>query len=133
MRIGGPDIPIRAVRSRARGHASGFSLPAGDDAAGMARGCLEAGASAATNAVSLLADGPGADGAVTDREARRHGQAVLDALAGLQLAQLGGDPRASLSGLADLAAAPRPASDPGLEEVLQAIAARAAVELARGR
>ncbi len=73
----------------------------------------------------------GADGPDADREAKRQGQAMLDALTGLQLAQLGRDPQTALAGLARLASNAPSASDPGLQAVLQAIAARVAVELAR--
>ena len=64
-------------------------------------------------------------------ERRHRGEAMLDALKSLQLAQLGGGPQSLLAGLAELAVQGATASDPGLQAVVQAIAARAAVELAR--
>ncbi len=71
-----------------------------------------------------------------DREARRHGGAMLRALGGLQLAMLGGDGAQALRTLSELAGselaggAPS-AADPGLDQVVRAIAQRAAIELAR--
>jgi hypothetical protein len=67
-----------------------------------------------------------------DREARRHGQAVLEELAGLQRALLAGpaDP-ALLNRLTALTKAPPEAADPLLRAALQAVALRAKVELAR--
>ena len=67
-----------------------------------------------------------------DRAARRHGQQMLDLLRDLQLAALSAmtDPE-TLPRLTRLATAMPSADDPGLSEVLDAIAVRAAVELAR--
>jgi hypothetical protein len=78
--------------------------------------------------------------AVRDREARRHGQAVLSLLAELQLVLVGSGsaPEASPASLALLAGrlsaltdAVPVASDPGLRAIIAAIALRARVELAR--
>ncbi len=55
---------------------------------------------------------------------------MLKALAGLQLAGLNGQ-AGGLGSLAELASGLKQAADPKLQAVLQAIAARAAVELAR--
>jgi hypothetical protein len=66
--------------------------------------------------------------------ARRQGEAVLNALAGIQLAALAGSPAASgdaRHALAALAGGLPGVADPELEAVLQAIAQRAAIELAR--
>ena len=70
-----------------------------------------------------------------DKEARRHGRALLQALGAIQLALLdaghedeGGEARAQL---ARLAAAAAPADDPVLRLILREIGVRAAVELAR--
>jgi hypothetical protein len=67
-----------------------------------------------------------------DRRARRHGEALLDALAQLQRALLRGeaDP-AVLQRLADLAGRTHPAASAGLRAAVAAIQLRAAVELAR--
>jgi hypothetical protein len=73
----------------------------------------------------------GAD-AARDREARRHGEEMLQELADLQRALLGsGVSAAGLANLADLASRARPAADNGLRGVLDAIGLRAQVELAR--
>ena len=69
-----------------------------------------------------------------DREARRHGRALLQALAGLQRAALQGDgdqARAALATLAETARDEPEADDPVLRLILREIAVRAAVELAR--
>ena len=78
--------------------------------------------------------------AVRDREARRHGQALLSALAELQLALIGGGggsgtPRDGLKSLSErlsvLASTLPAAADPGLQAVVRAIGLRARIELAR--
>ncbi len=69
-----------------------------------------------------------------DREARRHGRAMLKALGGVQLALLGTDPERAREALADLATTAEDATagdDPLLRLILREIAIRAAVELAR--
>jgi hypothetical protein len=69
---------------------------------------------------------------VQDREARRHGQALLKGLAALQHALLAGENQAAaLQTLAALAANCPQAAHPGLAGVVQALALRAQVELAR--
>ena len=71
---------------------------------------------------------------VADREARRHGQDMLAALAELQRALLGGDDdAAALQRLAELAAAVPRATDPRLAALVSAIVLRVRVELARRR
>jgi hypothetical protein len=74
--------------------------------------------------------------AARDREARRHGSAMLDALAMLQRSMLGGQDRQgveSLQSLARLVQATPPPSDPALAAVQRALLVRVAVELARQR
>ena len=69
----------------------------------------------------------------SDRRARRHGQTILTALGALQRGLLhpdGPDP-AELTRLADLCDALPFAEEPGLRGVLQSIALRARIELAR--
>ena len=69
-----------------------------------------------------------------DREARRHGRALLQALAGLQRAALAGEDgqaQAALATLANTVRDPHEADDPVLRLILREIAVRAAVELAR--
>jgi hypothetical protein len=57
---------------------------------------------------------------------------MLQALAALQLAVLGGTAAEARARLAELAAQPAEATDPLLRLILREIGARAAVELARG-
>jgi protein-disulfide isomerase-like protein with CxxC motif len=69
---------------------------------------------------------------VADREARRHGQDMLAALAALQRALLGGsDDVATLQRLAELAVAVPLATDRRLAAMVSAIVVRVRVELAR--
>src|SRR5206468_276113 len=69
---------------------------------------------------------------VEDRQARRRGQDLLRALSGMQCAMLEvGHDQESLQTLAGLIADLPCATDPGLRRILQAIALRARVELAR--
>jgi hypothetical protein len=70
------------------------------------------------------------DRVIADRQARRHGRAMLQALGAMQLSLLdGGD--AAVQALANLAAQVPEADDPVLRLILQEIGVRAAVELAR--
>ena len=70
--------------------------------------------------------------ATRDRRARQHGQTLLEALAALQHAVLYGAGEAeSLRHLAALVADTPAAFDPALAAILQGIALRARVELAR--
>ena len=81
---------------------------------------------------SLLAMQEVESGAQQDREAQRHGLAVVDELKELQLALLGqGGP--DIGRLARLMDRPASAVDPGLAGVLRAVRLRAAIELARCR
>ena len=71
-----------------------------------------------------------------DREARRHGRALLKALAGVQRAALGGNgdqAQAALATLAETVRDEHEADDPVLRLILREIAVRAAVELARAQ
>lgn len=79
---------------------------------------------------SLLAMQEAESDAQQDREARRHGQAVIDELAELQRALLG-EARPDLERLARLMDRPSAAADPGLASVMRAIRLRAGIELAR--
>lgn len=71
--------------------------------------------------------------AVADREARRHGQAMLSALAALQRGLLGGADGGALEQAAALARAAPAAADPRLAAVQRAILVRVAVEAARAK
>ena len=70
--------------------------------------------------------------AAADREASRHGQDMLSALAELQRALLGGvDTVETMQRLAELATAVPRAADPRLAALVSAISIRVRVELAR--
>lgn len=79
----------------------------------------------------MLALQAGADSLERDRRARQRGAAILDDLAALQRALLGGDTSEVLAHLESLAGDAAPAADPGLSNVVAAIRLRARVELAR--
>ena len=67
-----------------------------------------------------------------DRQARRHGRAMLQALGAVQLSMLDGGGDAARAQLAAAAAQAPAAHDPVLRLILREISLRAAVELARG-
>jgi hypothetical protein len=70
--------------------------------------------------------------AARDRRARQHGQALLQALARLQAALIGGgDEVACLHHLTAVTKGYAAAADPGLAAIIQALSLRAQVELAR--
>jgi hypothetical protein len=79
---------------------------------------------------SLLALQESESGLQQDREARQHGEAVVDELTELQRALLG-EEEPDLERLAALAARPVTVSDPVLASVLRAVRLRAGIELAR--
>ena len=74
---------------------------------------------------------PDRSDAARDRRARSHGQALLAALSGLQLALLDDGTGAALETLSRLAGDASPAADPKLQAVLRAIGQRVAVEVAK--
>ncbi len=136
MRIGQAGAPAQAPASRRaapRRHGESFAVT--EDDVGDAPELPAATASAQASAVVVLSAGPAGGGLQADTAANRkaagHGRAMLGALAGLQAAALGGDGAAAHQALAELACAVPEAADPGLGAVLQAIAQRAAIELAR--
>ena len=79
---------------------------------------------------SLLALQESESGLQQDREAKQHGQAVVDELTELQSALLG-EQGPDLDKLAALVARPVAVSDPALASVLRAVRLRAGIELAR--
>ena len=125
-KIGGAAGMAPAGRA-ARPARGGFSLGQAESAASTT-----ATASVAAPTLGLLALQSGQDDAERDAAARRRGDKLLADLAGLQMAMLGGtaDP-ARLHRLAALADGGEAGADPALREVLQAIALRAQVELAK--
>ena len=119
-----------ASRGRAGQAVGGFSL-----AAGAPSGVGAASPAVAVSLGSMLALQEAGDEPVRDRAARRHGHAMLQLLAALQRAVLGGGSggEAELGRLATLSADIPAASDLGLRQVVAAIALRASIELARRR
>ena len=128
--LGGP-APAKAGQRVRQGTRFQLAEPTND---------AETAATAATAATgrtdlgSLLAAQETGPETVRDRAARRQGGLMLDLLRALQHAALSdrADPGdATLTRLADLAAAVPMADDPRLGSIQQAIRVRAAVELAR--
>ena len=127
-RVGWPTAPRLANRPAAK---SGFFVP--PEPAGLAQAGA-AGAPAATSLSSMLTLQEAGGETVEDREARRHGNDMLAALAELQRALLGGDgDGVARQRLGDLADAVRHATDPRLAAMISAIVLRVRVELARRR
>ena len=130
-RVGGAASPAGTRPGTTAGAASGFTLGVSNPAPGVA----PAAPLAAVDGMLLMQAVE--DGPTRDRQARRHGRAMLDGLAALQRALLGepGDPdgvsRGALDRLAALAGHCPQAEDPALRATLNAIALRARVELAR--
>jgi len=131
MRItpAGSEAPAQPVRRRPAPNA-GFSefVDAGHEAAGQAAAAESA---AAASAPAPPAAPLPADPQLRDRQARQHGNALLRALAGVQASLLGASTAAARQQLAALATTCPHAADPDLDATLQAIAVRAAVELAK--
>ena len=127
--VGGSRFARSGGRTAAR-TSTAFAVPEGGAAASNG----VAGAAPTAALASMLALQEMGGEAPEDREARRHGHDLLDALAALQRAVLtGGDDAAALERLADLAATVPQAADTRLAAMVSAIAVRAKVELARRR
>jgi class II flagellar assembly regulator FliX len=130
-----PSLPVRrpAVAD------SGFSVPGSVALPGHAETSTIRDAPAATGAGAMLAlqehigQAAGSAAELADREARRHGQDLLEALAALQKELLagGGDAAVSLSRLSALADMISTAHDPALAQILGAIRLRARLEILR--
>ncbi len=141
MRIDLPAAPLPAAVLRAtrrtRHRAGAFAMPeAAEEQEEAAPATLAAQGPTRTACLlateEIAASGEPAAGPVErDKAAARQGRALLGALAGLQLAVLGKGGVEAHQTLADLARALPQAADPGLADVLRAIAQRAAIELAR--
>ena len=125
-RVAGPGAPGGTVRRG--GVSSGFAVAPGE--ADATAGLAATSAAAPLDAMLLLQQVE--DGPTRDRQARRHGRAMLDGLAELQCALLDGslDP-ATAERLAALAQHCPEASEPGLRATLAGISLRVQVELAR--
>jgi hypothetical protein len=130
---GFPTAPSEATAPRDDGGFAALLAGNGAVAAGPAVGAAP---SATLSGVAWLQAGV-ADALARearDKEARRHGRAMLQALGKVQLAVLGGDDgqaRCALAALACTAGSKHEADDPVLQLILREIAVRAAVELAR--
>jgi hypothetical protein len=119
-----------ATRSVPQQAAATFRLP--ETASEASEAAAPPGEATAVSLGTLLAAEALDREAVHDRAARRQGQAVLAGLTALQRALLeGGDPAVALERLAGLVANLPQATDPCLAALLEAIALRARVELAR--
>jgi len=125
----GPAVPSRRARG-ATPTAAGFRL---EEAAPAPEGATTAPAAPIRfDTLLALQEGPGAS--LRDRAARDHARQMLAALRDLQRAQLGAQADAGLAALDNLArlAGTIPiADDPQLGAIVNAVAVRAAVELAR--
>ncbi len=125
--ISGPSAPRRATRPRPP-PAGGFAVPG--SAAAATTGAAPATGPAALSSMLTLQE-LGSE-AVADREARRHGQDLLMALAELQRSLLTAtDDTIALQHLARLSGTVPLAADRRLAAMLSAIVVRARVELAR--
>ncbi len=125
--IASPARPGKTAGAQGR-----FRVP-GEGAAGAAQEAREtASAEGVTIAASLIALQETIAAGDRDREAQGRADAMLDELAALQRAILGGGiSPARLAALASLADQPGLAADPRLGEVVAAVSLRAKVELAR--
>jgi len=131
MRIDQAGKPMpNAPAARTRRTQGGFVLPETEDAG--ARDAPEA-ASQAQAVPSILLAGilPPAQEKPDDAAAAQHGGAMLKAMSDLQRAMLEGAGDEACRNLAKLAQTMPSAADPALQDVLQSVAVRAAVELAR--
>jgi hypothetical protein len=127
--VGGGSGAARAGGRTATRTSAAFTVPEGST---LSNGVTEAAPAAALASMLVLQEMGGE--APEDREARRHGHDLLDALAALQRAVLtGGDDAAALERLAGLAATVPHAADVRLAAMVSAIVVRAKVELARRR
>lgn len=139
--LSGTAPALAPARVPAQATNGGFALPAAAAPRGPGAASALAPAAALAGLLALQEAGPEA---VRDRAARRHGRAMLAALAGVQLALLagadGGDgtgsggtapAAAALERLATLLDGMPPAEDPALAAVLGAVALRCRIELAR--
>jgi hypothetical protein len=130
-----------APPSNAASGAAASSAASGAAPSGAASGAAPSGAASGAVSPTLsgvawlqagIADALGRE--ARDKQARRHGRAMLQALGAVQLAVLGGDDGQARTALAALACAAEDrheADDPVLQLILREIGVRAAVELAR--
>ena len=117
---------------------SGFTIPEASPASGRTASPLASGPSTifAASAMLALQEQAGldsdAEAALADREARKHAQDILEALATLQRDLLaGGNPARNLSRLAALAQMMPSLHDPVLARIVGSIRLRAQLEILR--
>lgn len=129
MFIGGVARPgaVRGAPPRRGSGPASFKVPEARAAAAET-----ANAASAIAMPPLLAMQEAESAALQDRDARRHGEALMEELTGLQRALLGGR-EPDLDRLAALAERKVGAADPALAGVMRAIQLRAGIELARSR
>jgi hypothetical protein len=134
-----PAAVVATPKRPAAARSSAFGVPDPEPAAAEAAG-TGAAPEAALAGMLALQEGAAVNGAATaasgsaarDRQARRRGRDLLEALAALHCAVLAGPPdAASLASLAALAAPSAEAADPALRRIVADIRLRAHVELAR--
>lgn len=131
--VGRPAGPQGTGRLRRSGGPAGFGkMVEGQSVSAAETGETTAAAPTGGVDASLLAIQERSRDAERDGRARRRAEDMIEQLREMQAAMLGGrmDPT-RLQGLASLAEDADTAADPGLAEVVQAVAARAKVELAR--
>lgn len=133
MKVTGPGPVSSQTSQRAARSEGGFAVSKGS--AGASAATPVSGAASVASVAALLAlqeeDGP----QERRRKALRRGSGLLDRLDAVRVALLdGGDGGLALQALARAAAEERQGDpDPGLQEVLDHIETRAAVELAKAR
>jgi hypothetical protein len=125
--------PLPPSRPSARiGSSGAANFPAPAEAGADAGRAAEVASPAPVALESLLALQQVDNAPERDRAARRHGQALLLALGGLQRLLLeGGDEVAALAQIRSLADAMPTADDPGLADAIDHVVLRARIELAR--
>jgi L-alanine-DL-glutamate epimerase-like enolase superfamily enzyme len=118
----------KATASQSPSGAAGFDSLLQGEAAAAAE---ESEAVMAPTAAGQSAYAAAYQAEMADREARRHGRAMLQALAALQMAVLDGSAEQARDSLQALAGRSTQAHDPVLRLILREIGVRAAVELGR--
>ena len=138
MTVGGVAAASPAQRAARRGAAGGFAVPAESAADVGAAAATEASSAVMLGGMLALQEEDSAE--IRDRRARRHGHAMLEELARLQRALLGGpeqgaeeggDQGGALRRLEGLTRMVPDAADPALRGLIQSVALRAQIELAR--
>ncbi len=125
-RVGPPAVAGTGAR-RAAGN-GGFAVTT----PGTAEGAAPAAAASAASLDGMLLLQQVEDGPTRDRQARKHGRAMLEGLAALQHELLDGDvDPGTLERLAALADHCPEAADPALKATLASVSLRVRVELAR--